>query len=74
LPARNVHALTGKQFFPRLISGPFHHGLVIVFTMAMVVLVVAAILALRHGGQKLVRDRAAAEAARAEQSEETIQV
>ncbi len=73
LPARNVHTLTGKQFFPQLISGPFHHGLVIVFTMAMVVLVVAAILALRHGGQKLVRERAAAESARAEQAEETVQ-
>jgi hypothetical protein len=66
--------LTGKQFFPQLISGPFHHGLVIVFIMAMSVLVIAAVLALRHGGQELVRERAAAEvAARAEQAEETIQ-
>jgi len=73
LPAHNVAALTGKQFFPQLISGPFHHGLVIVFTMAMAVLVIAAILALRHGGQELVRERAAAELARAEQAEETVQ-
>jgi MFS family permease len=74
LPARNVHVLTGKQFFPQLISGPFHHGLVIVFIMAMSVLVMAALLALRHGGQELVKERAAAEvAARAEQTEETIQ-
>ena len=74
LPAHNVHVLTGKQFFPQLISGPFHHGLVIVFIMAMSVLVIAALLALRHGGQELVKERAAAEvAARAEQTEETIQ-
>ncbi|HET9896097.1 MAG TPA: MFS transporter [Streptosporangiaceae bacterium] len=61
LPAHNVRVLTGKQFFPQLISGPFHHGLVIVFTMAAVVLVIAAILALRHGGTEVVRERAAAE-------------
>jgi MFS family permease len=71
LPASNVRALTGKEFFPQLISGPFHHGLVIVFSMAMTVLVIAAILALRHGGQELVKERAAAEVARAEQAEET---
>jgi MFS family permease len=73
LPAHNVHTLTGKQFFPQLISGPFHDGLVIVFSMAMTVLVISAILALRHGGQDLVREREAAElAARAEQAEEIV--
>lgn len=39
LPSPNVATLTGKQFFPNLISGPFHHGLVIVFSMAIIVLV-----------------------------------
>jgi MFS family permease len=77
LPAHNVAVLTGKQFFPQLISGPFHHGLVIVFGMAMIVLVIAALLALRHGGRGLVRERAAAETAKeaalAEQAEESIQ-
>ena len=34
LPAHNVAALTGRHFFPTLIAGPFHHGLVIVFTAA----------------------------------------
>jgi MFS family permease len=34
LPAKNVAVLTGRQFFPTLISGPFHHGLMIVFTAA----------------------------------------
>jgi MFS family permease len=65
LPAKNVATLTGKQFFPQLISGPFHHGLVIVFSMAVAVLVIAAIAALRHGGKELVHERAA-ENARAE--------
>ena len=35
LPRHNVSVLTGKQFFPHLISGPFHHGLVIVFIAAI---------------------------------------
>ncbi|HEX9033074.1 MAG TPA: MFS transporter [Streptosporangiaceae bacterium] len=64
LPAHNVSVLTGRQFFPLLISGPFHHGLLIVFSMAMIVLVIAAVLALRHGGQELVKEREAAEAAK----------
>jgi MFS family permease len=36
LPAHSVAVLTGRQFFPHLISGPFHHGLMIVFTAAAV--------------------------------------
>jgi MFS family permease len=64
LPAHNVAVLTGRQFFPQLISGPFHHGLVIVFSMAMTVLIIAAIAALRHGGQASVRERDAAESNR----------
>src|SRR4029077_353620 len=32
LPAHNVATLTGKGFFPQLITGPFHHGLEIVFS------------------------------------------
>ena len=31
-PGVNAAVLTGKQFFPQLISGPFHNGLVVVFT------------------------------------------
>ena len=68
LPAASARTLTGKEFFPRLISGPFHHGLTIVFGMAMCVLVIAAIAALRHGGQEHVQQNAAAEAARAERA------
>ncbi|GAA1658471.1 MFS transporter [Catellatospora bangladeshensis] len=35
LPAANAAALTDRQFFPDLISGPFHDGLVIVFWLAI---------------------------------------
>jgi hypothetical protein len=64
--------LTGRQFFPQLISGPFHQGLVIVFTMAACVLVIAAILALRHRGSEVVKERADAETATAIAEAETV--
>ncbi len=72
LPAHNVAVLTGKQFFPQLISGPFHHGLVIVFTMAAVVLVIAAILALRHSGSEVLKERADVDTATAIAEAETV--
>jgi MFS family permease len=50
LPPANVDNLTGTQFFPHLISGPFHHGLVIVFTAAAVMSVVAALASSVRGG------------------------
>jgi len=42
LPAHNRAVLTGKEFFPDLISSPFHHGLVIVFATAAVMSLLAA--------------------------------
>jgi MFS family permease len=42
LPAANAHTLTGRQFFPDLIAGPFHDGLVIVFWLAIVMALVGA--------------------------------
>ena len=42
LPAANAANLTGKQFFPHLISGPFHHGLVVVFTAAAIMMLIGA--------------------------------
>ena len=51
LPPSHVAVLTGKTFFPQLISQPFHHGLVIVFSMAMGVLVVAALASMLRGGR-----------------------
>jgi len=51
LPHRHAVTLTGKQFFPHLISGPFHHGLVIVFTAAIGMSVAGALVSLTRGRQ-----------------------
>jgi MFS family permease len=42
LPAANAQVLIGRQFFPDLISGPFHDGLKIVFWMSIAMSLVAA--------------------------------
>jgi MFS family permease len=51
LPAHNVAALTGRHFFPTLIAGPFHHGLVIVFTAAACMSLIGALVSLLRGKQ-----------------------
>jgi MFS family permease len=51
LPAHNVQVLTGNQFFPTLISGPFHQGLVIVFSAAAIMSLIAAAVSLTRGKQ-----------------------
>ena len=61
LPAGNAATLTGKHFFPHLMSGPFHHGLVIVFTAATVMTVIGALASWLAGG-KYVHDDSAGEA------------
>jgi MFS family permease len=43
LPPENVATLTGSQFFPTLISAPFHAGLVLVFGIAGLMMFVAAL-------------------------------
>ena len=43
LPEQNRQTLTGKTFFPELVSGPFHQGLVLVFTAAAVMAAIAAL-------------------------------
>ena len=60
LSADQVSVLTGRQFFPELISGPFHHGLVIVFSTAIVLLVIAAGVSLLRGGRYVYEEHAAA--------------
>jgi MFS family permease len=42
LPAANAHTLTGRQFFPHLIAGPFHSGLIVVFWLAIAMALVGA--------------------------------
>ncbi|RIX31242.1 MFS transporter [Amnibacterium setariae] len=64
LPAADSAALTGKEFFPNLIAGPFHDGLVIVFIAAAAMSVVGAI-ATFAGGSRTTIDRPAASAAEA---------
>jgi MFS family permease len=49
LPPHNVAVLTGRQFFPHLISAPFHHGLVIVFTAAAIMSITGALVSLLRG-------------------------
>jgi MFS family permease len=48
-PGVDAATLTGKEFFPQLISGPFHSGLVVVFTAAAVMSVIAAIASFSRG-------------------------
>ncbi|WP_019927703.1 MFS transporter [Nocardia sp. BMG111209] len=42
-PGVHGDVLTGQQFFPHLISGPFHSGLVVVFLAAAVMMLVGAV-------------------------------
>ena len=61
LPKDRVDTLTGKEFFPHLMTHPFHHGLVIVFLTAAVMMVVAAVASWAAGG-KYVHDDGVGEA------------
>jgi MFS family permease len=49
LTQANRNLLTGRQFFPKLIAGPFHHGLVLVFAVSAGLGVIAAIVSLMRG-------------------------
>jgi hypothetical protein len=51
LSGTNAAALTGKTFFPQLISQPFHAGLVIVFIAAAVMSLIGAVASLSAGGK-----------------------
>jgi MFS family permease len=42
LPPQNAANLTGREFFPNLISGPFHDGLAVAFGIAIVMGLLAA--------------------------------
>jgi MFS family permease len=50
-PGVNVDVLTGKTFFPHLITGPFHAGLVVVFIAAAVLMVLGGIASLFNPGR-----------------------
>jgi MFS family permease len=51
IPAANAQVLTGKAFFPQLISDPFHSGLIIVFVTAAVLSIIGAAASIAAGGK-----------------------
>jgi len=51
LPPGQAAILTGKDFFPQLISGPFQQGLTIVFVTAATMAVIAATASALRGGR-----------------------
>jgi len=61
LPAKNVATLTGRTFFPNLISGPFHHGLMIVFTAAALMALIGAAVSWMRGKKPELELSSAAE-------------
>ena len=58
LSAPNRAAVTSKEFFPQLVSAPFHHGLVIVFSAAIAMSVAGALVSLLRGKQYVYDDAA----------------
>ncbi len=51
LSAAAQRTLTGREFFPNLIAGPFHHGLVIVFALSTGLAALAGVASLLRGGR-----------------------
>jgi hypothetical protein len=51
LPPAQAHALTGRSFFPNLISSPFHTALTYAFVFAIAACTVAAVASLLRGGK-----------------------
>ena len=52
LPAASQRILTGRTFFPELISGPFDHGLTVVFAVSTALAAIAAVASLLRGGRQ----------------------
>ena len=51
LPAASRTALTGRTFFPSLLSGPFHSGLIVVFSVSAALSVLAGLASLLRGNR-----------------------
>ena len=60
LPTGQATTLTGRRFFPHLISGPFHTALVYAFAFAIAACVVAAVASLLRGGRYVHAEEPAA--------------
>ncbi|WP_229881856.1 MFS transporter [Streptomyces alanosinicus] len=56
LTAAQRATLTGHTFFPELVSGPFHHGLTIVFSVAAGMALVSALASALRGGHERADD------------------
>ena len=52
LPAGHAAYVTGRQFFPHLITGPFHDGLGVAFAFAIAASLIAAVASLLTGRRK----------------------
>jgi hypothetical protein len=50
-PGVNADVLTGQEFFPQLISGPFHAGLTVVFIAAAILMLIGAIASMFNPGR-----------------------
>ena len=60
LPAASQAALTGRTFFPSLLSGPFHSGLIVVFSVSAALSVLAGLASLLRGKRPDIDGQAAA--------------
>src|ERR1700756_2246622 len=60
LPAASRAALTGQTFFPSLLSGPFHSGLIVVFSVSAALSVLAGLASLLRGKPQVTGGQAAA--------------
>jgi MFS family permease len=49
LPPENAATVTGREFFPDLISGPFHQGLTVVFGVSIALAALAGVASLARG-------------------------
>jgi hypothetical protein len=58
LPANHAAFLTGRAFFPQLISGPFAQGLGVAFAFAIAACVIAAIASALRGGKFVYHEAA----------------
>ncbi|GAA2642813.1 MFS transporter [Dactylosporangium fulvum] len=50
LPPTTVATLTSRTFLPKLLAGPFHDGLVVVFVLATALALLGAVVSLLRGG------------------------
>jgi hypothetical protein len=70
-PHVDATALVGKEFFPQLISGPFHDGLIVVFIAAAVMSIIGAVASFA-GGAKYVHEEKAFEGTAADVEGEEV--